>query len=245
MSTLRQCVILVGGAGTRLGDIARYLPKPLLPVAGRPFLEWLLIKAARHEFTDVLLLAGHKADAIDAYLANGDLGRRLGLSIDVSRETSPLGTGGALVQAADRLDSAFLLVNGDTWFDFDWRALAEAEDFDAILSLKPMANPDRYETVAIDGATVVGFHPRGAAGPALINGGAYRLKRAVVGAITAPASLERDVLPKLAAQGRLGARAFDAPFIDIGVPDDYAAASALISGADTIGQPAADQGGYP
>jgi D-glycero-alpha-D-manno-heptose 1-phosphate guanylyltransferase len=237
---LRQCVILVGGAGTRLGEIARDIPKPLLPVAGRPFLEWLLIKAARHGFDRVLLLAGHKAEAVDAYLAHG-IAAKLGLTIGVSLEPSPLGTGGALAQALDRLDPAFLMVNGDTWYDFDWRALANIEGFDAVLALRPMDDPDRYETVALSGATVTGFHARGAAGPALINGGAYRLTQTVADTIAAPASLERDVLPRLAEQGRLGGVIFDAPFIDIGIPADYAAASALISGAETLFPPSPDQ----
>jgi NDP-sugar pyrophosphorylase family protein len=237
MSGLGQCVILVGGAGTRLGAISRDLPKPLLPVAGRPFLEWLLMKAARHRLDRVLLLAGHKAEAIDAYLASSRIAHRLGLAITVSVEPTPLGTGGALVQARASLDDVFLLVNGDTWFDFDWATLATSDGFDATVALKTLTNPDRYETVTLEAEKVVGFRPRGGDGPALINAGAYRLSREIVETIAAPASLERDVLPGLATHGRLGGRVFDAPFIDIGVPDDYAAAAALFANARPIIQP--------
>ncbi len=229
---VRQCAILVGGAGTRLGDIARDLPKPLLPVAGRPFLEWLLIKAAGHGLERVLLLAGHKAGAVFDYLAASGVAARLGLDIAVSVEPEPLGTAGALGHAINALDQVFILVNGDTWFDFDWSALGGGEAFDAMLSLRSLDHPDRYETVALDGTRVTGFVPRGsAAGPALINGGTYLLRRRVFEGLSGVASLENDFLPRLCAQGRLGGKVFEAPFIDIGIPADYAAAQSIFAAA--------------
>jgi NDP-sugar pyrophosphorylase family protein len=228
--TLRQCAILAGGAGTRLGDLTRETPKPMLPVAGKPFLEHLITKAARHGFERVLLLAGHHAGVIEAWSAENRIAQRLGVGITLSIESAPLGTGGALVHARDRLDEAFLLVNGDTWFDFDWAELAGADSYPAMLALKSIAQADRYETVELTGDRVDRFAPRSGAGePGLINGGVYRLARAMVPQITGALSLETALLPRLAEAGQLGAQVFDGPFIDIGVPESYAAAQALLA----------------
>ena len=115
-----QCAILIGGMGTRLGALTQHMPKPLLPVGGEPFLDVLIDEARRRGFDDVVRLAGHKSGAVRDY-AEG-LQRRVGdaCRITVSVEPGPLGTGGALAYAADLLQQTFLLLNGDTWFDFNW-----------------------------------------------------------------------------------------------------------------------------
>ncbi len=227
--SVRQCVILVGGLGSRLGDLTRDMPKPMLQVAGRPFLEHLLAKAARHGFTDVLLLAGHGAAVIDHHLAESQIGERLGLRIDVSVEPAPLGTGGALVHARDRLDPAFLLMNGDTWFDFDWRDLADWNAYPAGMALRSVAPADRYETVVLEADRVVRMTPRDPAlRQGLINGGVMRLERALIPDASGALSLERDLMTALCASGQVGGRVFAGDFIDIGLPESLVAASDLI-----------------
>ncbi|MBP7705143.1 MAG: NTP transferase domain-containing protein [Caulobacter sp.] len=223
-----QCVILVGGLGMRLGGLAARTPKPLLPVQGRPFLEWLLLKAARHDFRHVLLLAGHGADVLDEWLWESHVADRLGLTLSVNREASPLGTAGALVDARALLEEQFLLVNGDTWFDFDWSALALGEDADGCVALRRVSPADRYETIALDGERVSAVRPRDPSlAEGLINGGVYRLRASALDGVAMPASLEQEVLPRLTAAGRLDGRVFDAAFLDIGLPDSYRAAGAL------------------
>jgi NDP-sugar pyrophosphorylase family protein len=227
---VRQAAFLVGGLGTRLGALTERLPKPLLPVAGRPFLDRLLEKAAGHGLTRILLLAGVKSEAVEAYLAADRPAERHGLQIALSIEQTPLGTGGALVQAAPLLDDAFLLANGDTWFDFDWSLLAAATGFPAVAALRTVPHPDRYETVSLDGGRITGVHGRGApAATALINGGAYRLEKAILTGATAPMSLETTLLPALCRDGRLGGQVFEGAFIDIGVPESYAQAQSMFS----------------
>ncbi len=227
---LRQCAILAGGAGTRLGDLTRETPKPMLPVAGRPFLEHLIAKAARHGFDRILLLAGHHAGVIETWLAAEPIAARHGVSIEISVEPRPLGTGGALAHARAGLDAAFLLVNGDTWFDFDWRALADGSDFAASLALHEVAPADRYETVELDGARVARFRPRAAdLDNGLINGGVYRLDSSAIPTAIGSVSLESQILPALCAAGRLGGRVFEGAFIDIGVPESYARAQSLLA----------------
>ena len=176
-----QCAILVGGLGTRLGEKARTTPKPLLDVGGAPFLETLLGEARRRGFDDFLLLAGHLSEAVVAFLAERDIERRFACRVELSIEPTPLGTGGALVHALPRLRDDFLLLNGDTWFDFNWLDLvarARRDGVDAALSLREIAEPDRYETVELEGSMVRAIRPRGQTlAAALINGGVYYFTR--------------------------------------------------------------------
>jgi D-glycero-alpha-D-manno-heptose 1-phosphate guanylyltransferase len=227
--SVTQCVLLVGGLGTRLGDLTAQTPKPMLEVAGKPFLEHLLAKAAGHGFRQVLLLAGFRAEVLETWLARDRVAERLGLSIEVIVEPQPLGTGGALIQALDRLDDAFLLANGDTWFDFDWRALADRADAPVVMALRQITHADRYETAALEAGRIVAFKPRtGTPTPGLINGGIYRLEKAALPNRPGTWSLEADFLPRAAAEGRLGGEVFAGDFIDIGVPDSFAAAQDLL-----------------
>ena len=223
---VRQCAILAGGAGTRLGALTSDTPKPLLPVAGRPFLEHLILKAAGHGFDRILLLVGHHAAVVENWLSRSDLATRLGIEISLSVEPRPLGTGGAIAFARPLLDEAFLLINGDTWFDFDWRVLADMEG--TVLALRQVPDADRYETVQVQGDRAVAFAPRsGIARPGLINGGVYRLERDIIP--DGHFSLETEILPGLCEAGRLGARVFEGDFIDIGIPESYGAAQKLLA----------------
>ena len=228
--TVRQCVLLVGGLGTRLGDIARDTPKPMLPVAGRPFLDHLLEKAAGCGFDRALLLAGHRAEVIERHLAESRMAERLGMQIAMSVEPAPLGTGGALSHARDKLDEAFLLLNGDTWFDFDWRVLAERRDYPAMLALRTVEPADRYETVSLSGDRIVEIRPRDPTlSKGLINGGVCRLTKAVVPESGRAFSLETALLPRLCAASELGGAAFEGAFVDIGVPASLASAEAILA----------------
>ena len=228
--SLRQCAILVGGAGTRLGALTQDTPKPMLSVAGKPFLEHLITKAAHHGLDHILLLAGHQSQVVTRWLSDSAIAARLGLEISLSVEPQPLGTGGAVAHARDQLEDAFLLINGDTWFDFDWPALARTDRHPATLALRQIDQADRYETVELSGDRVTRLAPRsGLPGPGLINGGVYRLTKAAISRAAGAFSLETDLLPILCAAGHLGGGIFEGAFIDIGVPESYAAAQGLLS----------------
>src|SRR5215204_5551655 len=118
-----QAVILCGGLGTRLGALTADTPKPLLPLGDAAFLDTLLFELGRHGFRRILLLAGFKAELAAEYAATSSLRARFGLDIHIAVEPAPAGTGGALWQARDRLDAAFLMLNGDSWFDINLRDL--------------------------------------------------------------------------------------------------------------------------
>lgn len=216
---LRQAIFLAGGLGTRLGGRTQATPKPLLEIAGRPFLETLLDEVTRHGFTDILLLAGHFGDQI-ASRYDGKNWR--GARIRVLREPEPLGTGGALRFALPHLAPAFLMANGDSFFDINLRALAvNVPDSGVVMALRD-AGGDRYGRVRFVDGKVTSFHTpkEGFAGP--INGGIYAFSRDIAAAVPqGKTSLEVDIFPALAAAGRMRGMLFDGYFIDIGVPPDF------------------------
>jgi D-glycero-D-manno-heptose 1,7-bisphosphate phosphatase len=228
-----QAVILCGGLGTRLGPLTARCPKPLLPVGGRPFLEILIFELVRQGVRRVLLLAAFEAGQVQDF-ARG-LPERLPhpVQISVVSEAQPAGTSGALWQARDQLDERFLLLNGDSWFDILLADVATAQlarpGLLGALALRPVPDGSRYGCVQLSDGILTGFEERGAArGPALINGGVYCFDRGVLQYLVPDGSLERDVLPRLAMQGALAGIERSSFFIDIGVPDDFAAAQHLV-----------------
>lgn len=227
-----QCVILMGGLGTRLGNLGKAAPKPLLPVAGAPFAEVLIEEARRRGFRRFVLLAGHKAEVAAAFLEKREIERRFSCQVKISVEPTPFGTGGALVHALPSLDDEFLLLNGDTWFDFNWRDLTangRACGAQAALSLRNVEKPDRYETVERAGSRIARIHPRGPGlESASINGGVYYITRRALEQLACPSSLENDLLPALVGLGALAGFEYSGFFIDIGLPDTLAAANELV-----------------
>jgi D,D-heptose 1,7-bisphosphate phosphatase len=221
---LRQAVILVGGLGTRLGARTKTTPKPMLPVGGRPFLDTLIDEVARYDaFDEILLLAGHKAASIQARYAGTVRGRA---RLAVSLEQAPLGTAGALVHAAGLLQERFLLLNGDSFFDFNILDLvARANSGRVQMALRVDVVGDRFGRVVVDGDRVRAFIApgQGATGP--VNAGVYVMERSIVAGIDRlPASLEQDIFPVLAANGDMGGTSYRGYFIDIGIPEDFARA---------------------
>ncbi len=222
---LPDAVILAGGLGTRLRGVVADVPKPLAPVAGRPFLAWLLDRLARDGIGRVVLSTGHLGHLIRAAIGVA----HAGMAVEYAHEDAPLGTGGATYAALGRCrtDRAFVL-NGDTWLDADLRAMASTRG-DIVLAVRAVADRARYGSVVMEGDRVVGLAEKGGTGPGLINGGIALLRRDLPDhrPRAAPFSLETGLLADPAG---LDVRAFVTPgrFLDIGTPEDYAAAQALI-----------------
>lgn len=218
-----QAVILAGGRGSRLGELTRHTPKPLLRVAGRPFIEHQLNELGRHGVSDVVILVGPSAAPFHSILGDDT---RFGLNITYVEEPSPAGTGGALHHARSHLAETFLMVNGDTWFDINLlRLTAPALQPNALgrIALRHLENTDRYGRVQLaDDGRVLAFTEKETGGPGLINGGVYWFDRAIVDHLPPPpCSLEADVFPALAREGRLGGLTFSGRFIDIGTPGNF------------------------
>ncbi len=216
-----QAVFLVGGKGTRLGALTADTPKPLLEIApGLRFLDVLLDEAARHGFTDIVLLAGYLGDLVEGLYA----GRRVrDAAVRVVREPAPAGTGGALLHAREHLAPRFLMANGDTLFAFNFRALTLADGATATLALRRVTDAARYGAVELAGDRITAFAEKtvGHARPGLINGGVYLMDRSVLAHVDGPCSIEADVFPVLARAGQLRGQEFDAYFIDMGLPDTF------------------------
>jgi len=231
---IRQCVILLGGLGTRLGEFTRDTPKPLLPVGGRPFVDILIGEALRRGFDKLLLLAGYRSEVVELYVQELQTRLPAGIEITISVEPEPLGTGGALTQARHLLDDYFLLLNGDTWFDFNWLDLVTSVPSGcATIASRRVLGAERYEALAISGGDhgpVTTIIPRGESKgeSCLINGGLYCLGRNHLDNFAGKFSIEADLLPDLAKRGLLEARTYGGFFLDIGIPETYHAAQHLV-----------------
>lgn len=228
-SPLTQALILVGGKGTRLGTKTADMPKPMMEVGGRSFLEQLINEIARHGLTDIVLLCGHLAERITEVFD--------GMQVRQARvrcviEQQPMGTAGALKQVSDLLQEQFLLLNGDSFFDInllDLPTMGNGEDWLGKVALRPLPDTGRYGTVAVEGERITSFAEKSSSGPGLINGGVYLLRRQVLDDIHGvPCSLETNLMPQLVAKGKLFGRAYPSYFIDIGIPQDLARAQAQL-----------------
>lgn len=223
---VEQAVILAGGLGTRLGSLTHATPKPLLPVAGQPFLS-LLVRELRRYQLEVLVIAGFEGRQIADAFENQE-------GVRVLIEPAPLGTAGALRFALPTLAERFLLLNGDSLFDFnilDLSCVPQATSAGAVMATRQVEDAGRYGAVHLVDNRIVSFAERSPdRRPGLINGGVSVLKRDVIAELPdgVALSIERDVYPRLAAQGRLLGRCYAGAFIDIGVPEDYARAQHLI-----------------
>jgi NDP-sugar pyrophosphorylase family protein len=218
---IRQACILVGGKGTRLGHLTRSVPKPLIHIdENTAFLDIVIDQVVRQGFDDIVLLAGHLGHLVRERYDHRHYGSAR-LHVIVERE--PSGTAGALAAAQEIIAPQFLLLNGDTYADINLRALSldwMTGDLDGVVALQAIDDPSRYGTVVLDQDRVVGFLEKGqGTGPALINIGAYVLRKSIVNRIHSfPCSLETDILPSLATERRLKGKVCDGYFIDIGVP---------------------------
>ncbi|WP_026442576.1 HAD-IIIA family hydrolase [Pseudacidobacterium ailaaui] len=227
MTIPRQCAVLVGGLGIRLGSLTAQTPKPLLSCGGRPFLAWILRELVRFGIDDVVLLAGYRSEAVKAFCQEVISTLPKPLKIRLSVEPSPAGTGGALWYARELLDDTFLLINGDSWFDTNLaRFFADYERQDhygiGSILLRHMADCGRYGTVELRDSKVVAFHEKTErTRDGLISSGIYIFNKGVFNYLKSNCSLERDVLPKLAKDNRLSGRIARGYFIDIGIPEDY------------------------
>jgi len=222
-----EAIVLAGGFGTRLRAVVRDVPKPLAPIAGRPFLAWLLDSLARQGVRRVILSTGYLGDLVRATMGDS----HDGMSLDYVQEETPLGTGGALWRALPLAAAARVFaLNGDTWSGAALHALAaEAPEADLTLAVRPVPDRSRFGSVLVAGNVVTGLEEKGPSGPGLVHAGLYVLRQDLPARFpfAAPFSLETEVL---AHPGRFALRALrtDAPFLDIGTPEDFARAQSLI-----------------
>lgn len=221
-----EAVILAGGFGTRLRHVVSDVPKPMAPVAGRPFLCWLTDRLAAQGYGHIVLATGYMHEKVEEFFHN----EYNGIRIDYAREMSPLGTGGAIVNALQHCqEECVTVLNGDTLFDIDHRQFIEAaahNDTRLTIVTRRVNDAGRYGAVEVDAeGRISAFREKDPSiGSGLINGGIYRLHRSLLEdhALGQQFSFEKEVLQQL--KEPFFAWTSEAYFIDIGVPDDYARA---------------------
>jgi mannose-1-phosphate guanylyltransferase len=220
-----QALILAGGEGTRLRPLTTTVPKPVVPLANRPFISYMIDWLAGHGFQDIVMSCGFLAEGVRAVLGSGKVD---GIRIRYVEEPEPLGTAGPVKLAEPLLDERFAVLNGDILTDFD---LSRVLDFHverrsrATLTLVAVDDPSSYGLVLTDAQDrVTDFieKPEGEAPTNLINAGMYVLERDVVETIPddRAVSFEREVFPGLVGRGLHGL-ALDGYWLDIGTPERY------------------------
>lgn len=224
-----EAIVLVGGLGTRLRGVVSDVPKPLAPVARRPFLAWVLDHLADNGIRRVILAAGYMAEKI-RHAAGSEW---KGMAVDYSIEQQPLGTGGAIAQARGRLHGPCAhVLNGDTYLRYRLAGLEDAVQASGArigVALASVADLSRYGAVEQRGGMISRFLEKGASGPGWINAGSYFLGEQAlrdlpeVGAF----SFETDVLASMTSAGLVAGYTDTDGFIDIGVPEDYLRAQAM------------------
>jgi D-glycero-alpha-D-manno-heptose 1-phosphate guanylyltransferase len=227
-----EALVLAGGLGTRLKSKLSGVPKPMAPVGGRPFLEFLLSQLKRADCTRAVLSVGHLHEVIQDHFGASFRGMRL----DYAIEEAPLGTGGAIRKALGAAEEESILVlNGDTYLDANYAEMMRfhlEQGAGITMAITRQANIARYGGVLVKEGRIVGFEEKGRSGSGLINAGAYVLPTAMQWPGTLPEkfSFEVDFLaPEI---GRLTPAAYvvDGFFLDIGVPEDLDRAQTELAG---------------
>jgi mannose-1-phosphate guanylyltransferase / phosphomannomutase len=226
----KQAVILASGEGVKLRPFTYEIPKPLIPVGGRPLLEYSIELLRQHEITDIVMTISHLGDKIKQHFGDGS---QFGVSIHYVEESKPTGTGGALLASHEHLEETpFLTLYGDVLLDLDLTEFAQThQNLKAAvgtIALTSVADPSAFGAVKLRGTRVVEFYEK-----PTISGDVSRLVFAGV-AVFDPAvfdffpkrrrgllSLERDIFPELINQGRLYGYPFEGQWFDVSTPETY------------------------
>lgn len=226
-----ETIILAGGLGTRLRSVVKEVPKCMAPVAGKPFLWYLLKYLSRFDVSRVILSVGYLREIICKWI--DEVKDEFPFEFDYAVEDVPLGTGGGIKLALSRTsDSDVVVLNGDTFFDVDLNALMETHkrlNAAITLALKPMCNFDRYGQVIIDeeSGKIQAFKEKEHCREGLINGGVYVIckQESLFCGFPEKFSFETAVLEPQCKLGKLVGVVQNGYFIDIGIPEDYSRAN--------------------
>jgi D-glycero-alpha-D-manno-heptose 1-phosphate guanylyltransferase len=222
---ISEAIILAGGLGTRLKEVVHDVPKVMAPVNGRPFLEYILDYLNHEVFTHVVLSVGYKHDIIINHFGN----QYKSISIDYAIEEQPLGTGGGIKKAFEKVKGRKALVlNGDTMFAVNLDKLVSfhfAHQSNFTMALRQLDNVERYGSVSIDlNQRIYKFEEKGEyAGEGLINGGVYIINKKFFEENEFPDkfSIEKDAFEKMYLDYPFYGVICHRKFIDIGIPEDY------------------------
>lgn len=214
-----QVVILAGGKGTRLQPLTHNVPKPMIPVNEKPFLQYQLNYIRNFGLVEIILLVGYLADQIEEYFGDGS---KFDMNIQYSIEDHSLGTGGALKNAQDKLMEDILLLNGDTFLPIDYLELIDhfhGYNTMAILTASNNSEIMAPNNVAIvESNRVVDYNKRDPKGMTHVDSGALVLKKEILDFFPEGrvCSLEEDIFPELIKRKVLKAFITGERFYDMG-----------------------------
>lgn len=215
-----EAVILAGGKGTRLKSITGDIPKPLIDVAGQPFLYWIMKNLESQGCEKIVLSVGYRSEY---FVSRVQTDSPVSIEVEFSIESQPLGTGGAVKLSAEKIrGSKFVVLNGDTFLDMDYsQFLRFSSNSDLCMSCARVSDVSRYGAVDLDEQSYVKtFHEKGRSGPGYINSGVYSISKEKILDVSEDCfSFEKAVLSKPGA--KILAYPCDGYFIDIGIPEDY------------------------
>jgi D-glycero-alpha-D-manno-heptose 1-phosphate guanylyltransferase len=217
-------IVLAGGFGTRLSNVVKDIPKPMAHVAGRPFLTWVMDQLILQGVQDVILSVHHLSHVIHDYFGTS----YKTLRVHYALEETPLGTGGGILNALSLVpkDTSCFVLNGDSYLDVSFAQMVRLlPQNDLVLALRAVDNCARYGQALVDESHLKGFKYPGGEDPGWINGGVYLLRPAFFErmGMQGAFSFENDVLCHVGSKIRCAAFFCEGDFIDIGVPDAYAA----------------------
>ncbi len=229
-----QAVILAGGLGTRLGDLTLSTPKVMLTFAGKPFLHHIMRLLINQDIRDFVFCIGYLGKQVKDFFGDG---HKMGVKIRYSDEGEKLlGTGGALKQALNLLDSHFLVLNGDTYLPIDYREMEKeylrvgCKAMTAVYNNK--VNTNVKNNIALDShKVVVGYDKRGVSpGLKYVDAGVVMLGKEALDYVPegTPVSLEDGIYRPLIKQGELAAYITEQRFYDIGTPEQRAIFEELV-----------------
>ncbi|HRE49985.1 MAG TPA: nucleotidyltransferase family protein [Flavitalea sp.] len=224
MILIKEAIILAGGLGTRLRSAVPDLPKCMAPVAGRPFIAYVIDYYRSQGITSFIFSLGYKHERIAEYISAA----YPGLSHQCVIEEEPLGTGGAIRRSCETASGQNVMVlNGDTFFKVDIRSMSrfhQDKEADCTLALKPMINSDRYGIVETHpDHSIRSFREKQFYAKSLVNGGVYLLntQQFLKEGLPQKFSFEKDYLEALFAERKIYGFIQDVYFIDIGIPEDF------------------------
>jgi D-glycero-D-manno-heptose 1,7-bisphosphate phosphatase len=215
-STVITVAVLCGGFGTRLGELTRDVPKPMIEIGGRPYLERVIESFTELGFRRLVLLTGYRSEVIENHFGDGN---RFGVAITYSREDEPLGTGGAIREARAFLGDRFLMTYADVLRRFDYDRFVQQHSGNC-LAVYPRI---LVGNVDLEGGRVVRFDKRAPELP-YIDAGFAVLQSTTIDILPreGTCSFEEIVFSGLAQHGELDAEIVDRDFFDIGTPEELA-----------------------
>jgi len=224
-SAVKRTVILAGGQGTKLRPYTYEVPKSLLPIKGRPILEYIIENLKKHGITDIILSVGYLGEKIKAHFGDG---RQFGVKITYSQEKKPLQTGGALLKAKKLLgDQSFFVIHGDVLSNLSLKDIVVFHNEQkkiGTIALTTVDHPTPFGQLKLHGTTLVDFYQkRPEIKSHLVNSGIYLFEPEIFNFFPKQKEvfLLEDVVQKLISEKKISGFVFEEQWFDVGTSENY------------------------